>query len=394
MELLFISNYQFTETDGAFFSLPAYGDAFWQKYLNVFESLKVLGIEMKGYLRDGAKTKITDPRIAVEILPSNIHPKDFKNDKEIKVALRREIAQAEAILIKPSGRKGIMAIKLAKEMGKPYMVELTGDLRLTLSTHPSLLKRLYSPIIHHQITRAIKDAPFGLYVTERYLQKVYPISGKQCGITDSVIDSIDEAVLDKKLQKIESMGLRKTRDIGLIGSYNGNRKGVDTAIKALSLLGNKDVRLNILYNGAEKDRRFWREYAKKYGVEDQLSFPEPRKSVEDVMAWIDTQDIIILPSRSEGLPRCIVEAMSRACPCITSNVCGLPELISEEWVHGPSDHKTLARMMTDMLSSPRKMEQEARTNFENSRRFLRETLTAKRDEFLKKFRDYCERQGR
>lgn len=389
MELLYISNYQFMKTNGKVYSLPAYGDNFWLKYLNVFDRIRVLGIETKDYLKDGAKSQIMDSRIEVDIIPSNIHPRDFKNDKEIKQILYKEIEKAEAILIKPSARKGIMAIKIAERLKKPYMIELTGDLKLTLSTNPSLLKRLYSPIIHHQIVKAIKNAPFGLYVTERYLQKVYPIAGKQCGITDSVIDYVDEEVLSERLKHISNREQGQTINIGLIGSYNGNRKGIDTAIKALSLLGDNIISFNILYNGSEKDREYWINYAKSQKMPCQLSFPKPRHSGEEVMRWIDTQDVIILPSRSEGLPRCIVESMSRACPCITSDVCGMPELINNTWIHGPEDYETLAKLLGKMINDRKCQEEAAIENFNNSKRFLRNVLEQKRDSFLAEFRDYC-----
>lgn len=389
MELLYISNYQFMKSNGKVFSLPAYGDNFWLKYLNVFDSIKILGIETKDYLKDGAKSQIMDCRIEVDIIPSNIHPRDFKNDKVIKEILYKEIEKAEAILIKPSARKGIMAIKIAESLNKPYMVELTGDLKLTLSTNPSLLKRLYSPIIHHQIVKAIKNAPFGLYVTERYLQKVYPIAGKQCGITDSVIDYVDDNVLNERLNHIRNKEQEHAINIGLIGSYNGNRKGIDTAIKALSMLGDNRISFNILYNGSEADRVFWTDYAKNQKMPCQITFPEPRNSGEEVLRWIDTQDVIILPSRSEGLPRCIVESMSRACPCITSDVCGMPELINNAWIHSPEDYKKLADLLGKMINDKKCQEEAAIENFNNSKRFLRSVLEKKRDSFLTEFRNYC-----
>ena len=387
MKLLYISGYQFIEKEDGIYSLPAYGNNFWLKYLDVFDSIKVLGIRVKEYLSSGSLVKITDPRIEVVIIPSNIHPADFKNDKVIKQILEAEIQKAEALLIKPASRKGIMSIKLAEKYNKPYMVELTGDLRLTLSQHTSLLKRLYGPILHWQITRAMKNAPFGLYVTEKYLQTVYPIKGKMCGITDSVIDSIVDEVLVKRLSKID--GRNDVKNIGLIGSYNGTRKRVDTASNTLSKINDKKYHLNILYNGSKDDRDFWYRFAESLGVKDQLFFPESRSTTKEVMEWIDTQDVIILPSRSEGLPRCIVESMSRACPCITSNVCGMPELINNRWVHDPESSDTLALMLKEMTENTENLKTAAKENFENSKRFLRYVLAEKRNAFLNEFKKYC-----
>lgn len=119
-------------------NLPAYGNKFWEKYLDVFSKVHVLGENIKGYLDNGTTSLITNPNVQVDIIPGNTNPKDFVNDRIIK-----EILEAEAILIKPSNRKGMMAIRIAEKYKKPYMVELTGDLNLTLRMHRNILKRMY-----------------------------------------------------------------------------------------------------------------------------------------------------------------------------------------------------------------------------------------------------------
>ncbi len=392
MRLLYISSYQFAEKDGITYALPAYGDKFWEKYLDVFDSIHVLGERVKGYLNNGTLAPISNSKVSVDIILGNTNPKDFINDRVIKKKLKMEIEKAEAILIKPSSRKGMMAIKIAKKLKKPYMVELTGDLRLTLSIHRNPLKRLYGPIIHNQIVHTIKNAPFGLYVTEKYLQEVYPISGEQCGASDVYISDVETESLEKRIKKIGALNRQKVVNIGLIGAYHDDRKGIDTAIKAVSRVRPrwKGVQLNILALGIEEDRQKWLKYAREYGVEDCVKFPPSCDTTKKVLEWIDTQDIIILPSRSEGLPRCIVEAMSRGCPCITSDVCGMPELINKKWLHQPNDDSMLASLIVCMLEEEGAMLDAARENHENSFRFLREKIDVRRNEFLTRFRTYCQ----
>ena len=355
MRLLYISKYQFIKKEDGVYALPAYGDAFWQKYLDVFDGVDVLAEQVKGYLNNGTLAKITDERISVSILPENTNPKDFVNDKKIKKELAEHISRAEAILIKPANRKGMQAIAIAKKMHKPYMVELTGDLNLTLRNHKNLLKRLYGPIIHRQTLRAIKDCRFGLYVTEEYLQKVYPIAGKQCGCTDTFIPDPNPIALQKRIEKIEARNADSDTHIGLVASYHDSRKGIDTAIEALQIINKPNVFLHILGLGTEEDRQQWFKYADEKGVRSQLYFDPSLSGVEKVLAWNDNMDIIILPSRSEGLPRCIVESLSRACPCVLSDVCGLPELVNHKWLHKPGDADKLAELLLLMINDKEAM---------------------------------------
>lgn len=393
MRLLYISSYQFKQENGKNYSLPAYGDNFWNKYLDVFDGVDILGEKVKSYLSTETMAELKNPEVSLKIIPGITNPKDFKNDKEVHKILTEEIKKASAILIKPSSRKGIMAIKIAEQYRKPYMVELTGDLKLTLRQNPNILKRLYSPYLHKRILKAIKPCKFGLYVTKQYLEKVYPISGKQVGVTDACIDYISNEVFERRLQNINSLDVRKNISIGLIGFYHDTRKGIDTAIKALSLIpvDKINAELNILALGNEKDRQKWKDYAESVGFKHKLNFPEPLNSTQEVLEWIDTQDINILPSRSEGLPRCIVEAMSRGCPVISSNVCGIPELIENKWLHKPGDYIMLSRLIVEMVSDKNNMIEAAKINFEKSKEYLRPVLTEKRNAFLTEFKKYCEK---
>lgn len=389
MRLLYIGKYQFTKKDGKSYALPAYGNAFWQKYLDVFDGVDVLGEGIKGYLNNGTLTELTDERVTVSILPPNTSPLEFKNDTEVKKLLKERISGAQAVLIKPACRKGIMAITICKELHKPYMVELTGDLLLTLSIHPNILRRWYGPLLHRQILKAIKDCQYGLYVTETYLQKVYPIAGEQCGCTDTAIPDPDRIALDKRISKIQA-GTDKPI-IGLVASYHDARKGIDTAIEALERMNNKQAELHVLGLGTEEDRNKWYEYAQKHNVRERLYFDPSLSGVNKVLEWNDNIDVHILPSRSEGLPRCVVEALSRACPCILSDVCGLPELVDSKWLHKPGDSQKLAILIDKMLADKGLQIEAAKKNFDHSYDYTQDVLRERRNAFLMRFKAFAER---
>lgn len=77
--------------------------------------------------------------------------------------------------------------------------------------------------------------------------------------------------------------------------------------------------------GAGKPNRL-RNLAAELGIANQIEFLGEFKH-DDVQKWFETIDIYVHPSRSEGLPRTILEAMTKAVPCICSSVGGIPELI-------------------------------------------------------------------
>lgn len=390
MELLYICMYQFVSDESGYYVIPSFGDHFWRKYLEVYDQIHIIGEPLKGYLDKSKLVKLDTSRIKIDLLPPNNSPVDWKNDRLIERELDKVVRNAKSIIIKPASRKGIMAIRVAKKYKKPYMIEMTGDLYTALKHHTNPLKRIYAPIIYHKIKRAIRDCEYGIYVTDHYLQEKYPIKGKTCGSSDAVIKQLDNNVLEERIKNITKE--RIDTKIGLVGFYHDRNKGIDTAIEAVSRinLGGSKVILNILGNGNEQDRAQWYSYADKKSLPHEcLIFPAPIIGIENMFKWYDTMDIIILPSRSEGLPRTIVEAISRACPCITSNVCGLQELIDSRWTHNPGDSDKLTELLNKMVSSKDEMAKAARENFSHAEYYLESVQTGKRISFMNEFRDYC-----
>lgn len=389
MRLLYISTFMFYKDNGIIYGLPSCADSFYEKYLDVFDSVRVLGENLKGYLSKSALVEIQDKRIQIEILPSNTRPKDFKNDRYLKRKLTEEIGQADAILIKPASRRGMMAIRIAEKLQKPYMIEMTGDIHNALMQSPSTVKRLYAPILYRQIRKAIKNCEFGLYVSKDYLQGKYPIKGKICGCSDVVLEPSDQSVLDRRIEKINVMEPGAIIKLALVGFYQGNGKGIDTALRAMSRLPS-NYRLSVLGNGTAENREKWYAYGAQRGVNrDRLEFPEPLGSVTEVLHWLDQYDFFVFPTRSEGLSRAVMEAMSRGMPCFATDICTMPELLPKRCLFPLADDRKLAELLMEYTQNKELMRVVACENFAHACDYDFEKLRQRRNEFLSEFRTYC-----
>jgi len=88
---------------------------------------------------------------------------------------------------------------------------------------------------------------------------------------------------------------------------------------------NLPVKLVLIGNGSLKERlkRFSRE--KKANVEFKGNLPQKQLPQE-----LNKSEIFILPSFYEGCPKALLEAMSCALPCITTNVQGIKEIIKHK----------------------------------------------------------------
>ena len=89
------------------------------------------------------------------------------------------------------------------------------------------------------------------------------------------------------------------------------------------------------------------------GVADRLRFIG---LTHDVASYLRASDLFVLPSRREGLPVALLEAMSCGLPCIASRLPGSTEAIIEHGVNGlltpPGDVVELSRAVAQVLADP------------------------------------------
>ncbi|MGH7678903.1 MAG: glycosyltransferase family 4 protein [Gemmatimonadaceae bacterium] len=107
------------------------------------------------------------------------------------------------------------------------------------------------------------------------------------------------------------------------------RKGFDVAIRALGMIRAAgrlgDWRLAIAGQGVERDNLI--ALAKECGVEDRVMMLGPRTDIPDLQA---AADIFVMPSRWEGLPIALLEAMFAGNAIVASGISGIPEAVDHE----------------------------------------------------------------
>lgn len=109
--------------------------------------------------------------------------------------------------------------------------------------------------------------------------------------------------------------------IGSLGRLD-QIKGYDLLINAFSQINNKRLRLKIAGEGAEKDNLI--RLAGELGVADRVELVGYKT---DIYKFLNSIDIYVQPSRSEGFGLALVQAMSQKLPCVVTPVGSLPEII-------------------------------------------------------------------
>lgn len=103
-------------------------------------------------------------------------------------------------------------------------------------------------------------------------------------------------------------------------------KGHDLLLQALAQPVWKDRDLHLSFFGEGENRRGMERLAQRLGISDRVHFPGHVNGVEAI--WRD-HHLLAQPSRNEGMPLSLVEALFAGRPALVTDVAGHAELITE-----------------------------------------------------------------
>ena len=126
-------------------------------------------------------------------------------------------------------------------------------------------------------------------------------------------------------------------------------KGLDILIKAMSSVNRKYPNATLVVAGEGKERTKLAKLARKLNVSAKfLGYVK----WENCIRLIRGSDMVVVPSRKEGLPTIILESMALGKPVIATKVGGIPELISDRKngiLIPPKDHVRLSDELIDII---------------------------------------------
>lgn len=104
------------------------------------------------------------------------------------------------------------------------------------------------------------------------------------------------------------------------------RKGIDVLLDALATLAGRGLRPRLWVAGDGPERAALRAQGERLGLAAQVDWLGQREDVGDLLA---AADVLVLPSRAEGLGVAALEAMAAARPVVASAVGGLADAVRD-----------------------------------------------------------------
>ena len=171
--------------------------------------------------------------------------------------------------------------------------------------------------------------------------------------------------------------------MGTIAAVDAPFKGQDDVIEAVGILKKNNVYVNYKLVGHGNPQRLLK-LIDKHNVKDRVQIIGGLDH-EKVFEFIKNIDLYIQPSKKEGLPRALIEAMSKACPAIGARTAGIPELISDDCIFNPGSVSEIVDIIYKI--NREFLIKHARINFAEAKKYQKETLKNRRIKFFNKFLD-------
>ncbi len=375
------------EHNGAYYAANQEKFELFERYLRVFDKIRlVCRCETETRLKESRIPLAKNPGIEFFPVPMFHGIKDYARVYfKVGSSLKNVVKGCDAALLRvPS----TLALRVGERVMKgkiPYACEVVYDAEDGWRGYRGL-SRIAWKRIDKQMRHLCSEADGISCVTEHYLQQHY-YSLKQ----NSFVNHYSSLALSK-----DFYGKPKThsKDHGFLIAHIANQVGEQSAkghkqtIEAVKLLKDRgvDVKVKFAGNNREGGIEQYKQYAKNLGVEDYVLFTGflDRKGINDLLS---EADIYVMPTKAEGLPRVIIEAMAKGLPCITTPVSGNPELVSEHFLVDYYDIETLADRIEELASDAEVYERTSKDNYERSWKYEATVLEKRRDAFYSELRN-------
>ncbi len=350
---------------------------FWRRYLDVFDSVVVIARARESGAGRAHGSMVNGPRVSVAAVPHYTGTAGFMlNAPAVLTTVQRTVRPGDAILYRvPSPIANLVWRSIARDQ-RPFGVEVIGDPDVVFGG--GVIRHPLRPLMHRWTTRHLRaqcgSASAVAYVTEGALQQKYPPGSGGLSTGYSSIELGSEAFAGGPRPQRLDAGTPYV--IVTVGSLEQNYKGVDVLISAAADCRRRGLHLALRVVGDGRLRPALERQAASEGVECDFTGQLP--GPEAVRAALDAADLFVLPSRTEGLPRALIEAMARALPCIGSHAGGIPELLDAEDMVAPGDAAALAAKMAGVIRDAARRERMAARNLRTAAAYRSAALQRRR----------------
>ncbi len=242
---------------------------------------------------------------------------------------------------------GLIGVVVGKYLSRKPVVITAHRADITVFPQKSKLARLAAKFV-------LRKADYIVAVSEVLKEKIrreYGIGEEKMTVINMGVNKHLFKQREKKAVR-QKLGLPKTSKIVLFAGGLIRVKGLAYLMhSAVQIIKAKHDTLFILVGTGSLEEQL-KDTVLKLGISAQVRFVGERPHAE-VPLWINSADVVVLPSFDEGLPMLIMEALASGVPVVATCVGGTPEVIKDSrngFLVEPRNVDDLAKKITSLIT--------------------------------------------
>jgi len=211
---------------------------------------------------------------------------------------------------------------VARLFGKKSIIKIAtgGDLRKLMGSKKPAYRMLIRLLPLVNCCVSLND-----HIEQELLESKVP-KEKIFSITNGVDTDLFKPILpDLKSNQKNRLGLKYKTTVIFVGRFE-YRKGADILIDAWSRIFSRASHAELIFLGFGVEESVLKEKVKNAKMGPSVQF---RGKITEVYKYLQAADIAVIPSRREGNPNALLEAMASGLPVIASRIAGIEEYVCD-----------------------------------------------------------------
>ncbi len=407
MDLVVFLDQRYARTpDGAVWTPGPFPYSFFERYLTAFDRVRVVARVQPAEHPSTSWNRAGGERVSFVEVPYYVGLWQYlSRAAEVRRTAGRAIGVNDAVLLRVPSQVSTSVEAALRREHRPYGVEVVGDPFEAYAPgcvrHP--LRPAFRRWFRHRLRQQCASASGAAYVTAEALQRRYPAPDDAFTTNYSSVELPTEAFAEQPRPAQQACQARQSRaaqespaaerpvEIVTVGSLQYLYKGPDVLLEAAAICASRNLGFRLRFVGGGRYVETLKQDAARRGLGKCVLFLGQLPAGEVVRAVLDEADLFVLPSRSEGLPRAMIEAMARGLPCIGTRVGGVPELLLAEDLVPAGDAEALASKIIEVFRAPQRLAEMSARNLSQAQAYREEVLRERRTQYYSRLREVTER---
>ncbi|HLY73232.1 MAG TPA: glycosyltransferase, partial [Planctomycetota bacterium] len=273
MKVLVVLEQRYMRTpDGAIWSTSTCAYPFWQRYCDVFDSVRVVARVADVTAAKPSWLRADGPGVSFAAVPTYVGPREYLLRRgEVRRAVQEAFIPGDAVILRVGSVLGDALLPRLLENHYPYAVEVVSDPWDVFS--PGAVRHPLRPFFRRWFARRLRvqcrGASAAAYVTEAALQRRYPSAPGVPSRGCSDVDLPREAFVDfSKPQRKPGM----PATLITVGTLEQLYKAPDVLVDAVGLAVREGLNLRLVFVGDGQYRSWLQERAEQRGLGGRVRF--------------------------------------------------------------------------------------------------------------------------